>query len=292
MATTFGTAGNDSWTVIKAGTFTLDGLGGTDTLYLGTSLRSDYQISKASDGSVHIDSVSGASAALHATLHNMETLVFNNKRDVLDLATYFGSTTPAYTGTAGNDVFNAPSTTITYDGLAGIDTVNFSKARAAYVLTPTATGFTVSDGVAADQLRHVERLGFADGSKLALDLDGHAGLTAKILGAVFSPSAVANQNYVGIGLNLLDSGMSYDGLMQLALDTALGPNASHRAVVELLYTNVVGVAPSASEAATYVNLLDNGSYTPAALGVMAADLGLNGDHIGLVGLAATGLAFS
>ncbi len=283
---TIGTKDNDSWTIGKTVTFTLDGLGGTDTLYLGTTLRSDYKITKTGDGSVHIDSISGASSELHATLHNMELLVFNNKRDVLDLTTYFKS------GTAGNDVFNAPSTTLQYDGLAGIDTVYFSKARAAYTLTPSDTGVTVSDGVAAGMLSHVERLGFADGSKLALDLDGHAGQTAKILGAVFSPGAVANPAYVGIGLNLLDSGMRYDALMQLALDTALGANASHRAVVDLLYTNVVGVAPSASEAAAYVAVLDSGSLSPATLGVLAADLALNTDNIGLVGLAAVGLAFS
>ena len=40
MATTFGTSGNDSWIVVKAGTFTLDGLSGVDTLALGTSIRS------------------------------------------------------------------------------------------------------------------------------------------------------------------------------------------------------------------------------------------------------------
>jgi methionine-rich copper-binding protein CopC len=402
MPTYSGTANNDSWTVVNPGTFTLDGLGGTDTLYLGTSLRSQYTITKAGDGSVHIDSVSGASAALHATLFNMETLVFNNKKDTLDLATYFGDSTPptvsavspanqstgaavganivvtfsetiqrgsgtitlkdgagtvvasydaatsgnvsvsgntltinpsadlangtsytitlaagsvkdaagnalattnsygfttvaaptSFTGTAGNDTVNAPSTTVSFDGLAGIDTVNFSKAASAYTITHTATGYTVSDGVAVGQLTHVERLVFADGTKLALDLDGHAGQTAKILGAVFGAAAVGNKAYAGIGLDLLDGGMSYAKLMQAALDAALGPNASHKAVVGLLYTNVVGVAPSAADEAYYVGLLDNGSISPAALGIAAADLDLNAAHINLVGLAATGLAFS
>jgi len=402
MATTFGTAGNDSWTVVKAGTFTLDGLGGTDTLYLGTSLRSDYRITKAGDGSVHIDSVSGASSALHATLFNMEKLVFNNQRDVLDLTTYFGDSTPptvsavspanqstgaavgadivvtfsetiqrgsgtitlkdgsgatvasydaatsgnlsvsgstltinpsvdlangtsytitlsagsvkdaagnalattnsysfttvatptSFTGTSGNDSFNAPSTTISFDGLAGIDTVNFGKAASAYSITHTATGYTVSDGVAVDQLTHVERVTFADGTKLALDLDSHAGQTAKILGAVFGADSVSNKAYAGIGLSLLDGGMGYGSLMQLALDTALGANASHKAVVDLLYTNVVGLAPSATDEAYYVGLLDNGTFTPASLAMAAADLDLNAAHVNLVGLAATGLAFS
>jgi hypothetical protein len=63
MATIMGTANNDSWTVVQAGTFTLDGLSGVDTLNLGTSKQSDYVIAQQSDGAVTVDSVSGASAS-------------------------------------------------------------------------------------------------------------------------------------------------------------------------------------------------------------------------------------
>lgn len=94
MATISGTDGNDSWTVVNPSTFTLDGKGGTDTLNLGTSLRSSYLITRDADGTVHVDSVSSASGALHATLINMEILVFNNGQDVLNLLSYFGDTTP------------------------------------------------------------------------------------------------------------------------------------------------------------------------------------------------------
>ena len=95
MATINGTDGNDTWTVVNPSTFTLDGKGGVDTLNLGTSLRSSYVITKAADGSVHIDTVSGASGELHATLFNMEKLVFNNGQDTLDLLSFFGvDTTP------------------------------------------------------------------------------------------------------------------------------------------------------------------------------------------------------
>jgi methionine-rich copper-binding protein CopC len=96
MPTYTGTTGNDSWNLITPGTFTLDGLAGTDTLNLGTSLRSSYNITQATDGSVHIDSISGASGALHATLYNMEVLTFNSTKDVLVLSTLFptADTTP------------------------------------------------------------------------------------------------------------------------------------------------------------------------------------------------------
>jgi len=94
MATFNGTAGNDSWTVINPGVFTLNGLGGTDTIHFGTSLRSDYHLAKNADGSVSIDSVSGASQQLHATLLSIEILTFNSNRDVITLSTFFGDSAP------------------------------------------------------------------------------------------------------------------------------------------------------------------------------------------------------
>jgi len=497
-----GTSGNDSWTVINPGTFTLDGLGGADTLYLGTSLRSDYIITKSGDGAVHIDSVSGASAKLHATLFNMETLVFNNKRDTLDLTTYFGdsapptvtitdnapgtatgnityalafsenvtgltasdftvangsvvsvtgngasysvvvapnagtegtltltlkaasvtdaagnanaaaasaaaqpidtkaptvaSTTPSvsatgvavgadivvtfseaiqrgagsivlrdasgkavaswdaatsanlslsgqvltlnpsadlaagtgyriefpagslkdlagnawagssalqfttagqavqsFIGTAANDTFNVPAGASTADGLGGIDRLVFTQARSAYTVKSTSTGFVVNanDGSSTIDFSHIERLQFSD-TKLALDLNGNAGAVAKVLGAVFGAGAVAQADYVGIGLQLADSGSSYAGLMQLALDARLGAGASHKAVVGLLWGNIVGGTPSASDEAYYVSLLDSNALTPAALGVLAADTDFNLQRIDLVGLSQSGLAYT
>lgn len=92
MATIYGTANNDSWTVVKALNFTLDGLGGSDTLYLGTSLRTSYTLARAADGSVTIDTVSGASAAMHAVLYNIETVKFDSGRDFIDLTTYANDT--------------------------------------------------------------------------------------------------------------------------------------------------------------------------------------------------------
>jgi len=134
MPTYTGTTGDNSWNLITPGTFTLDGLAGVDTLNLGTSLRSSYNITQASDGAVHIDSISGASAALHATLYNMEVLTFNSGRDVLDLRILFGSKVP-------------PTVTIA-DNAAGT-----ANGNVTYLLTfsETVTGlatndFTVSNG--------------------------------------------------------------------------------------------------------------------------------------------------
>lgn len=71
------------------------------------------------------------------------------------------------------------------------------------------------------KLTDISRINFSDYS-IATDIGGNAGKTAKILGAVFGKAEVANKSYAGIGLSLLDSGITYESLMQLALDTKLG----------------------------------------------------------------------
>ncbi len=124
-----------------------------------------------------------------------------------------------------------------------------------------------------------------------MDLSGNAGTVAKILGAVFGPAEVANDVYAGIGLHYMDGGMTYESLMQLALDARLGAGASHPAVVDLLYTNVVGVPPADADRAYFVDLLDSRAFTVPGLGVYAADYFMNMDNINLVGLAEQGLEY-
>jgi serralysin len=182
-----------------------------------------------------------------------------------------------------------------FDGGSGRDTLVYEGHRSDYTLTRTASGFAVDDHVGNDghdTLAHIERLQFAD-DKLALDLDGNAGTVAKTLGAVFGSQSVHDHpEYVGIGLNLLDGGMSYQTLMQLAIGAKLGAAADdHGAVVDLLYTNVVGHAPGADDRAHFVDLLEHGGLTAAALGVIAADTSLNQANINLVGLAQTGIDY-
>ena len=287
-----GTSNNDSWTVVNPGTFTLDGLEGTDTLYLGTSLRSSYTITQSSDGAVHVDSVSGASGILHATLYNMEKLVFASGRDTLDLTALFNLPV-SLAGTDQNDLFSVTSKSASVDGLAGIDTVALSVAVSDFNLQTSTTGYSLvrKDGSGTVSLTNVERLTFSD-QKLALDLNGNAGSVAKILGAVFGAAAVARPDYVGIGLSLLDSGQYTEtSLLGYALDVALGPNASPKAVVDLLYRNVVGVLPDAQTEQSFMDLLTTHAYTAAGLGEMAANTDLNKAGIHLTGLQQTGLTF-
>lgn len=179
------------------------------------------------------------------------------------------------------------------DGGSGIDTVRYGGARTDYDVSASDGGLTVTDrggAEGADRLAGVERLQFADGH-VAFDLDSHAGSVAKVLGAVFGKHEVANREYTGIGLRLMDGGMGYQDLMGLAVDHRLGSSATHSEVVTLLYTNVVGSAPSSSVLAGYVELLDSGQHGKSSLAVLAAETDLNAANIGLAGLAATGLPY-
>jgi hypothetical protein len=170
-----------------------------------------------------------------------------------------------------------------FDGGGGIDTVSFDTTK--IELIRTATGFTVGQ----DALINIERLQFTDTS-IALDIAGNAGTTAKILGAVFGKDSVSNAEYAGIGLDLLDKGMSYEELMELAL-TASGA-ATNRDVVDTLYQNLTGLSPSDADAAPYLAWLDDGAYSKGALGVFAAELELNLTNIDFVGLQSSGLEYS
>ncbi len=184
------------------------------------------------------------------------------------------------------------------EGGAGIDVAVYGGPADAFTLERMDTGWVLHDTLGAegrDLLYGVERLEFA-GLKWALDLDGNAGTTAKILGAVFGPESVSSapysELYVGIGLSLLDAGVSYLDLMQLALEARLGANASNADVVNLLYSNVAGELPDPQTRLYYEGLISGGAFSQASLGVMAAETELNKINVDLVGLADLGIGYS
>ncbi len=197
-------------------------------------------------------------------------------------------------GSAFDDVIftNALDNQIQAGG--GRDTVSWDQPHGQYRISATATGWMVQDTQdqgSVDQLQGVERLAFSDRT-IALDLDGHAGTVAKVLGAVFGAASVRNLDFVGIGLHFMDdAGYSAESLMQLALQARLGSQASHGQVVDLLYTQVMQEPPTPDVRQGFVDWLDSGQETVASLGVMAAETVFNRANIDLVGLARTGLAY-
>jgi len=186
-------------------------------------------------------------------------------------------------GYGGNDIL---------DGGLGIDTAKYNNAKSNYWLnfiSPTNRSLTDTSGSqGTDTLISIERLKFSDAS-VAIDLDGNAGITAKILGAVLGKQSLTNKSYVGIGLSYLDAGWSYDNLASLALDST-GVKTNDQ-IVSLLWTNVIGTKPTASDKAPYIALLENG-MSSGALAHLAADSAFNLANINLVGLTLTGIEYT
>ncbi|HSH91584.1 MAG TPA: FG-GAP-like repeat-containing protein [Ramlibacter sp.] len=199
-------------------------------------------------------------------------------------------------GTAGNDDMGGFGGNDTLDGGAGIDLARYNATSAQLELSKHGAGWVVGSALdGTDSIAGIERLKLADTS-LALDLDGHAGSVAKVLGALFGPESVSNRDYVGIGLDLLDNGMSYEQLVALVVDAGivalLAGSNTNAAFVSFVYENVVGWSPSAQDLAYLTGLLDSGAFTQSLLALLACESDLNQASIGLVGLAATGLEYT
>ena len=192
-------------------------------------------------------------------------------------------------GNLANNVLRGNRGDDVLDGNTGIDTAIFSGSRAGYELTLGAKIQVVDKSglEGTDNLTKIERLQFTDKS-VAIDLDGNAGITAKIIGAVLGNSALKSPTYVGLGLSYLDKGMSYSDLGALAL-TAVGATTND-AIVSTLWLNVIGSPASALDKAPFVKMLADGMKA-GDLVALAADTAFNTTNINLVGLAQTGIEY-
>ncbi|MBI5256505.1 MAG: Ig-like domain-containing protein [Burkholderiales bacterium] len=200
-----------------------------------------------------------------------------------------GNGSDQLTGGRGDDILQ---------GGASIDFGLFGGFIGDYTIRPVQGGWELdhvhgTDG--RDLLYGVERLAFQD-LYLALDMDGHAGSVVKLLGALLGVRFDAPSNeldsLVGIGLELLDGGMSEAALMQAALTAVLGQNPSNAAVVNLLYSNLVGTLPTPAERASLESLITSGQYTQVTLALAAANTELNAANIDLAGLADYGVTYA
>lgn len=185
----------------------------------------------------------------------------------------------------------APTQTQAITGGSGIDTVALPAQAADVHVERTVAGTweatRLTDG-AMVSLDRVERLAFSDDSRLALDLDGHAGTVARLLGAVFGAHGAQDKVLVGIGLQLADAGWSAPELAALALQQT--GDLTGEQVAQRLWTHVTGHAGSADDLKPFLGWLEQGLGTDQ-LAVIAGDHALNLANIDLVGLAQTGIAY-
>ena len=213
-----------------------------------------------------------------------------------------GSGADSITGNSSNNRITGGRGSDNIDGASGIDVaiydVNFVDASLSNFVDYGSSGQNIKLGTAwnvillneTDTLRNVERIKFND-TYIALDLDGNAGKTVKLLAAVLGKVSVTNREYVGAGLHALDNGMSYEVLMKAAMDVVFGSNPTGAAVVGALYENLVGSPAPQSILDEYGALLDSGSMTATELGIAVADHSLNATNIDLIGLSSSGVEY-
>ena len=188
------------------------------------------------------------------------------------------------TGHAGNDIL---------DGGRGIDTAVFNGPRANYAIQRSTAGIAVTDSIGTDgndALTSIERLEFSD-NNLAFDLQGDAGHAAKVIGAVFGGDAIKNTAIAGVGIGLIDAGITAEGLAEAALAYVLGTSLNSHSAVSLLYKNIVGVTASAQDIAGLSETIDAGFYSIGGFAAAAANLDINLVNIDFVGLSHAGLSY-
>ena len=173
-------------------------------------------------------------------------------------------------------------------GGAGIDTVIFDEPLKNFSLNRSNGNFLINDttnNYGNETLNGISRVRFSDVS-IAYDVLGNAGNVLLILGAVFGQSFLQNRSYIGIGLYNLDNGISFSQLSALAL-SAVGANTPTQ-IVNLLYTNIIGIQPTSTQAQPFIQMLQNGTSV-ADLAVMAENSVYNQSHVNLTGIQTSGL---
>jgi hypothetical protein len=179
------------------------------------------------------------------------------------------------------------------DGGRGIDTAVFHGERGAYTIVRVSDDtLHVSGQDGSDVLQNIERLQFED-RKVAFDLGSGqaADATVRLIGAAFGADAVhEHSDYVGVGLQLFDSGHSLHDVAELAAK-AMGMDDS--AFIDTVYKNTVGTAPTHEAHDFYESLLQGhgGTMTRGDLLAQAAGTDANAQQIDLVGLQHSGVDY-
>jgi hypothetical protein len=222
---------------------------------------------------------------------------FRDRWDLDGLRDYLFEEVDWFDGSEGDDSLQGFGGNDVLKGDGGTDTAHYRGALADYQLTRADGGWNVADRSGRDGTDHldgVERLRFSDGA-VALDVDGHAGTVARLIATLFGPSQVDRTDLMGIGLALMDGGVSDAALSALAAASGifedLAGSHANADFVRQVYRNVTGAEPDAAALQHYTGLLASGAETQGSLALWASQTDLIAQRIDLVGLAGRGIAY-
>jgi hypothetical protein len=260
--------------LVTPGTFTLDGLDGVDTLNMGTSLRSSYVFTKTADGAVHVDSVSGASGVLHATLYNMELLVFNSKKDTLDLRTYFANNAPSGEVTITGQLLQGQKLTAksTLSDADGLGTLTYQwLADGVLIKNATAATLTLTEAQVGKEIAvtvsYVDGHGTAESVTSALT-DAVANLNDAPAGGLQVTGIAKQGQTLAVSSTLTDA----DGLGTLAYQWLANGVAISGAVDSQLLLTEQQVGQKISVEASYVDGHGNAEAVASSATVAVANV--------------------
>jgi hypothetical protein len=223
------------------GNDTINGGAGIDTVVFAQSFA-NYQLS----GNLTTLTVTGDGSD---TLTGIETLQFSDR--TISLSSY----TKLQAGTVNNDVLTVGGSGELLVGGAGTDVAVFGGNRANYTVLASGTEFVVTNSGGSDLLSGVERLRFADGSGVALDIGGAAGQTYRMYQAAFNRTP--DLGGVGFWLNQLDHGLSLTSMAQFFLDSPENVKTygslDDTAFVTQMYANVLHRTPDAQGLQFYLD---------------------------------------
>ena len=194
-------------------------------------------------------------------------------------------------GEGGNDRLQGDSGEDTLNGGSGLDTAIYKANFDEVVLVKNGSAWNVVLDSGEDILISIERLEFND-KHIAIDLDGHAGQAVKLLGALLGAESVSNKDYIGEAIKILDSGVSYEELMGLAVNFVFGADPDPAILIGSIYNNLVGSEAPKSIIDEYSAALNSGALSPEGLARAASEHELNAANIDLIGLSSSGVEFT
>ncbi|MQA18324.1 DUF4214 domain-containing protein [Rugamonas rivuli] len=265
-----------------AGNDTVFGVGSNDTVVF--------------NGTLSKFSLSGTGAALTAVGDGTDSLFGVKNLQFGDITIDASTVTRFASGGAGNDVLVAGTGNEVFTGGAGLDYVSFGGARSNYSVIASGGAYLVTDRSGAggqDIVSGVERLTFADGRAVALDIGDHnpAGEAYRLYQAAFN--RLPDQEGLGFWIRALDAGFGFYDVAQNFLISSefaktYGTNLSDQQFVELLYHNILHRDPDAGGEAYYLHALSIGATRAVVLGSISES---PENQLGVVGQITNGIDY-
>jgi len=191
-------------------------------------------------------------------------------------------------GAIGNGTINTVIN-VTPDVVAPINTYVMGDKSTNFTVVNDTTNNVIKETSALNttvsfNLNNYQRVVYTD-KATAFDIFGKAGDVYSLLKAGFG--GTVNPTYEGIGIKLEDAGTTSAQVAQAIVTSVpfLTANPDIPTFVNNLYTNVMGVAPTPTQASPYITSLVTGGTTQAALLNAAAHLATFQTTIGIIGVA-------